>query len=109
MSTELDTLAEATAPAFDPKDPDEVVDLEVDFADLTADIATRAIEVSVVAGADTAPATLLSGAVGGTGTAVRQRVTGGRAGTTYLLRFKATNAAGLTFVEPRRLLVRRRG
>ena len=98
MSTLTDIL--------DPKDSAEVIDVAAPFAALLADIASHTVEVSVLRGGhDTDPAALLSGAASVSGTTVTQRVTGGRPGTTYLLRFRAVDAAGRAYVRQAELAV----
>jgi hypothetical protein len=95
---------------LDPKDSQEVVDVAAPFAALLADIASHSVAVSVLEGGyDANPSALLSGAATVAGTTITQRITGGRPGTTYLIRFRAVNAAGLAYVREARLPVRGAG
>ena len=88
---------------FDEKDPGEIVPVSFDFS---ADVATGAtvtlisVSVSVVDGADPAPANILAGAATASGATVVQWITGGLDATRYKLRCRVAASDGQTLVLP---------
>jgi hypothetical protein len=86
-------------PAFDPKDPSEIVHLGFDFSALTSAPLSPAVTAAHHAGtADATPSAILSGSPTVSGTKIVQRVTGGVVGADYLLRCQVDTAAGERFV-----------
>lgn len=94
---------------FSPKDPEEVVTLVINFANLLEQgetINSAAVTVEDQAGANQT-AMLVGNADISAAPIVRQQVTGGTNGTTYLVRAKATMSSGRVLVGSGNLPVRR--
>lgn len=86
-------------PAFDPKDPGEIVHLGFDFSALTPAPTSPVVTAAHHGGtADAAPSAILSGAPAVSGTTIVQRVAAGVAGANYLLRCQVDTAAGERFI-----------
>lgn len=78
-----------TLPAIDAKDPDDIDDFSIDWANELASGETVSTVTATVASGD---ATVASSSVSGTKTIAR--VTGGTAGTSAGIRFRMTTSAG---------------
>lgn len=88
-----------TNPAFSAKDPDEIVTLAFDFANLTSGPLTPAVTAAWHTGeADATPSAILSGSPTISTTKILQQVKLGNAGTDYLLRCEIDTADGSHYV-----------
>lgn len=92
-------MSTITNPAFDSKDPSEVVTLGFDFTALTDAPAAPTVTITRHSGsADAAPQQMLSGSPVLSGGKVLQRVISGVAGANYLLRCQVDAPDGSRYV-----------
>lgn len=86
-------------PAFSPKDPDEIVTLAFDFANLTSAPLAPVVTCARHSGADdAAPSAVLSGSPQISGAKILQQVQAGTHGTDYLMRCEVDTAEGQRYV-----------
>lgn len=89
-------------PKFSSKDPEEIVELGFEFANIIETgetISSASFDVSVLAGTDATPAAMLSGAVIIEGTVVSQKIIGGVDGCTYRIECTANTSANNKYIE----------
>ncbi len=76
---------------LDPKTPREVYPVEFDFSRLLTSITAASVSVSLLAGTDAAPSSILSGSAQISGSKVFQTLTGGVDGAKYGLLCQASD------------------
>lgn len=77
--------------SLEPKDPAEAYAVEFKFDRVLSVITGATVTVSLLAGTDASPSSLLNGTPQISGTSVYQRIQSGVAGCTYKLRCEATD------------------
>lgn len=93
-------------PRWDPKYPQEVIPLGVDFVDLlsaTDSLTAASTGITVVSGEDADPGSMLVGTPEISGTTVQQWVQGGVSGCSYRLVFTVDSQVGKRLVESGRV------